>query len=143
MGGIPITESISSNLQLASGQIRRVNVVHQKPMVMRVWLCCIRQYWRMAVFFSTVGAPCYPLSRLRTHVVPGSGSALLIGAVVYQCDIMRLGSIYDSRLSRNSLSSVNAASKSARCSKLSSGLWVFFGLNPGRRKGSKIILRRL
>lgn len=140
---MPITESISSNLQLAKGQIRSVNVVHQKPMEIRVWLCCIRQYWRMAVFFSTVGAPCYPLSRLRTHVVPGSDSALVIAAVVYQWDIMRLGSICDSRFSRNSVSSVNAASKSARCSKLSSGLLVFFGLNPGRRNGSKIILRRL
>jgi hypothetical protein len=36
--------SIALNLQLTSGQRRRVKVVHQKPIEMRVWLCWMRQY---------------------------------------------------------------------------------------------------
>ena len=56
---------------------------------------------------------------------------------------MRLGSIYDSRFAKNSISSEKAVSNSVRCLSLSSGLFAFFALNPGRRNGSKIALRRL
>ena len=57
--------------------------------------------------------------------------------------MMRLGSIYDSRFAKNSISSEKAVSNSVRCLSLSSGLFAFFALNPGRRNGSKIALRRL
>ena len=102
MGGIP-TESISLNLQLASGQIRRVNVVHQKPMEMRFGSAVFASIgaWLSS---SARSAPRYPLhdcahTSCLEVVQPwlsGRGTGRFL-ALLCLSEIMRLGSICDSR----------------------------------------------